>query len=175
MWCRVRLTVPQPLADVMRKPDNQRVAAHPEDQATPVGPYIIEINFFRFCGNCGDRSCVATKGLPCPRPFDPAKVADLTARAEAVETAKAEADLLEAARIADEEHAAILAAMVAAEEEEEEQRRAVERTCREGDCTTSLDESEGWDGYCGLHGDLVLEHIAGGHRKHEDVDCPECT
>lgn len=58
---------------------------------------------------------------------------------------------------------------------------ADEETCAAEDCNDTLDDGEGYDGYCGYHADLIESHHAGEHATHiasdsgANDDCPECA
>lgn len=49
-----------------------------------------------------------------------------------------------------------------------------EELCRADECDESLDDGEGYDGYCGTHADKVANHEEGAHEEAPDDDCPEC-
>lgn len=58
-------------------------------------------------------------------------------------------------------------------EEDEEEDEEVEE-CAAPDCEESLDDGEGWNGFCGHHADLIANHEEGDHDGTTSPDCPEC-
>jgi hypothetical protein len=46
--------------------------------------------------------------------------------------------------------------------------------CAHDECDESLDDGEGWNGYCGTHADKIENHNEGDHEETPDDDCPEC-
>lgn len=53
-----------------------------------------------------------------------------------------------------------------------------EDVCVVEDCGESLNDGEGFDGYCGTHADKIESHSEGYHQAAEggpDADCPNCN
>ncbi|KQP63132.1 hypothetical protein [Nocardioides sp. Leaf285] len=52
-----------------------------------------------------------------------------------------------------------------------------EERCREDGCDKDPDSGDGWDGYCGIHADLIERHDAGEHDgdNARPADCPICV
>lgn len=47
--------------------------------------------------------------------------------------------------------------------------------CAHDGCSGSLDDGEGYDGYCGGCADLISVHDDGEHDDAPDTDCPTCS
>lgn len=85
------------------------------------------------------------------------------------------AELLATVRAANARREAELATKRSADEEPDsvEEDEEVEG-CAEPGCEESMDDGEGWNGFCGHHADLIANHEEGDHDGTPSPDCPEC-